>query len=82
VWSRTFGRIIPLRRVPPDSANSGAATSPLDYQISDAEEKIEKQKETIIQLVAEGADAAIARKQLDALVEDLVFLVKLRSIST
>ena len=67
---------------PTESATPGAATSPLDDQISDAEEQVEKQKEMITQLVAEGKDVGGARNQLDAMVEDLAFLVKLRSISS
>lgn len=68
--------------LPKESASPGAATSPLDDQISDAEKQVEKQKEMIIELVAEGKDGEGARRQLDAMVEDLAFLLKLRSISS
>ena len=56
--------------LPKESAGPGAATSPLDDQISDAEKQVEKQKEMIIELVAEGKDVGGARRQLDAMVED------------
>jgi hypothetical protein len=66
----------------PSSLNSGGAGSSLDDQIAEAEEEVNKQRETIARLAAQGHETADARKQLASMLENLAFLVKLRSSST
>ena len=66
----------------PGSLHFGGATSSLDDQIAEAEEEVKKQRETIAHLAAQGHETIDAQKQLALMLENLVFLVKLRSSST
>jgi hypothetical protein len=68
--------------IPTESGSLGGPTSSLDNQIAEAEEEVEKQRETIAHLTAQGHETINAQKQLALLLENLVFLVKLRSSST
>lgn len=63
----------------PGSLYFGGPTSLLDDQIAEAEEGVKKQKETIAHLAAQGHETIDAQKQLALMLENLVFLVKLRS---
>ena len=66
----------------PGSLYFGEPTSLLDDQIAEAEEEVKKQKETIAHLAAQGHETIDAQKQLSLMLENLIFLVKLRSSST
>ena len=54
----------------------------LDDEIEQAKEEINKQKETIARLTAEDHEMPDAREQLNSMLENFVFLVKLRSYAT
>jgi hypothetical protein len=66
----------------PGSLHFAEPTSPLDDQIAEVEEEVKKQRETIAHLAAQGHETIDAQKQLALMLENLVFLVKLRSSST
>jgi hypothetical protein len=59
------------------SVHSGGAMSSLEQQIAEAEEEVNKQREAIAHLAAQGREAAAARQQLNAMFENLAFLKKL-----
>ena len=65
----------------PGSAYSPGSMS-LDDEIEQAKEEINKQKETIARLTAEDHEMPDAREQLNSMLENFVFLVKLRSYAT
>jgi hypothetical protein len=54
----------------------------LDDEIEQAKEEVNKQQEKIARLTAEGHEAPAAQEQLNSMLENLVFLVKLRSCAT
>jgi hypothetical protein len=64
------------------SFHSGGASSPLDDQIAEAEEEVNKQRKIIADLAAQGHETVDAQKQLALMLENLAFLVKLRSSPT
>jgi hypothetical protein len=61
------------------SVDSGAAMSwlELEHQIEQAQEQVNKQRDTIAQLMAQGHEVTAARKQLISMLENLAFLKKL-----
>jgi hypothetical protein len=54
----------------------------LDDEIQQAKEEINKQKDAIAGLTAEDQAMPDARQQLDSMLENFAFLVKLRSYAT
>jgi uncharacterized coiled-coil protein SlyX len=54
----------------------------LEQQIAEARKELKKQREKIARLTAEGHDVREERKELFSMIENLAFLIKLRSNAT
>ena len=63
----------------PGAGHSGGATSLLDRQIAQAEEGINKQRETVDRLAADGHEVRDARKQLILKLDKLASLMRRRA---
>jgi hypothetical protein len=72
---------MPNRLTQPGSIYASGAQS-LDEEIEQAKEEINQQRETIARHVAEGREAPDAQEQLTSMLENFVFLVRLRSYAT
>jgi len=63
--------------IEPGSVHSGGAMSSLEHQIAEAKKEVNKQRETIARLTAQGHKVTAERKQLISMLENLAFLEKL-----
>jgi hypothetical protein len=72
---------MPNRLTQPGSIYAPGAQS-LDGEIEQAKEEINQQRETIARQLAEGREVPDAQEQLASMLENFVFLVRLRSYAT